>query len=104
MRLVSHERELAEQYAGQPFAIVGVNADDDLARAKNAVAKKSITWRSFRDKREGSSAISDEWKALFPTVYLIDHDGIVRRRFCGNPTPDLLKQSVAELVAAATAK
>ena len=89
---------------GQPFAIVGVNADEDHAKATKAVSEKSITWRSFHDKRDGAKTISDEWKALFPTVYLIDHKGIVRQRFCGSPNPDLMKQCVEELVAAAKAK
>jgi thiol-disulfide isomerase/thioredoxin len=103
MKLVAHERELAQRYADEPFAIVGVNADIDPADGVKAATEKAITWRSFRDKREGAPAISDDWQALFPTVYLIDHQGIVRQRFCGNPTPDVLQRSVKELVSAAKA-
>ncbi len=103
MKLVPHERELADHYASQPFAIVGVNADDDPAIAVTAETEKKITWRSFRDKRDGAKTISNEWKALFPTVYLIDHNGIVRQRYCGAPSPDVMKRAVGELVAAAIA-
>ncbi len=104
MKLVPHERELAERYAGQPFAIVGVNADETLADAVQAVAEKKISWRSFRDKRDGAKEISEEWKALFPTVYLIDHNGIVRQRFSGSPNLELMRESVEELVVAAKTK
>lgn len=98
MKLVRHEKELADRYADQPFAIVGVNADDDPAKAVKAEVEKSITWRSFRDKRGPGQVISDEWKALFPTVYLIDHKGIVRHRYSGSPNPDLINQSIQILI------
>ena len=45
MKLIPHERELAEKFAGESFAIVGVNADDDPAIAARAAAERSVTTR-----------------------------------------------------------
>jgi thiol-disulfide isomerase/thioredoxin len=99
MKLSTHEKELAARYAGQPFAILGVNADTDPGHGAKVAASKGFTWPSFRDKRESGQAISEEWRALFPTVYVIDHRGIVRYRASMLPPADLID----ELVAAANA-
>jgi len=104
MRMVVHERDIAAQYAGPKFAVVGVNADEDPQKGLKAQADKSLTWKSFRDKREGSTTISDDWNALFPTVYLIDHNGIVRHRYSGSPNPEQITQSIAVLIAEASAQ
>ncbi len=101
MKLIPHERELAERFAEQPFVIVGVNADDDPAVAVKAASERSVTWRSFRDKGEDRNTISSAWSALFPTVYVIDHEGIVRHRFSGNPTPSAMRECIEPLVDAA---
>ena len=104
MKFIPHERELAERLKDQPFAIVGVNADDDEEPAAHAVKKYKISWPSFRDARPGKESISDEWHALYPTLYLIDHEGIIRKRWTGAPAPAELNRMVDELVAAALAK
>jgi len=101
MKLIPHERELAARLAEQPFAIVGVNGDQDSDRVNKALTTHEITWRSFHDKRDGAKSISDEWNALYPTVYLIDQHGIIRQRFSGAPDPAILKQIVDDLVEAA---
>jgi thiol-disulfide isomerase/thioredoxin len=101
MKLIPHERELIDQFQDQQFVIVGVNADDDAEAVAQAVAKHGITWRSFRDARPGAKKISDEWSALFPTLCLIDHKGIIRQRFHGVPPHDVLQEMVADLVEAA---
>jgi hypothetical protein len=42
-----HERSLVKRLEGRPFAIVGVNSDDDLAALQPILAHQGITWRSF---------------------------------------------------------
>lgn len=100
MKLVPHERELVEKLNGKPFVLLGVNEDSDEAAIKKAVAKHKINWRSFRDKRPGKRAVSEEWKVIGPpTLYLIDHKGIVRKRWVGAPPTEELDREVDQLVA-----
>lgn len=102
MKLVPHERELAAAHRGQPFDIVGVNCDDDAQKAREAVARHGMTWRSFRDQPGDRPALTEEWKILgFPTLYLIDHHGIIRKRWIGSPPSDELGHMVNVLVEAA---
>jgi hypothetical protein len=103
MKLVPHERELAASLRDRPFAIVGVNSDTDETAVKDAVAKHQIRWRSFRDHATGQRPISGAWDVLgYPTLYLIDHAGVIRKRWIGSPPPEVLDREIDRLVEAAT--
>ncbi len=119
MAMVPHERALAERYAGRPFALVGVNGDtlpgggpqltgpdgkviDDTARVKAVVEKQKITWRSFRS---GQFGVALDWNAkAWPTAYLIDHRGVIRGKWKGDPGEKELDAAVEKLVKAAEAE
>jgi predicted esterase/thiol-disulfide isomerase/thioredoxin len=105
MNLIPHEVELAVKFKGRPFGIIGVNCDDDIEKALDAVARNKITWRSFRNKAGEETAITSTWTILgFPTVYLLDHHGIIRKRWIGRPTHGELAHATALLVDAAERK
>jgi thiol-disulfide isomerase/thioredoxin len=79
---VPHERELVEQFKGRPFVLVGVNGDGKLGDAKKAVETAKINWRSFWNGDEGPGGpIAVSWNVRgWPTVYVIDHKGIIRHK------------------------
>jgi len=103
MKLIPHERELVARFQGEPFAIVGVNCDSDVGKARDAVTRNGVTWRSFRDHAEDRrAAITGDWKVVgYPTLYLIDHNGIIRKRWIGGPSPEELTHMTAVLIDAA---
>ena len=47
MALIPHERSLVKRLAGKPFALIGVNTDEDREELKKVVKQEKITWRSF---------------------------------------------------------
>jgi thiol-disulfide isomerase/thioredoxin len=76
---VSHEKELVERFKDHPFVLIGVNGDEKADDAKQAIAKEGIPWRSFVDGKGGDGPIAKAWVvAGWPTVYVIDHTGIIR--------------------------
>jgi hypothetical protein len=45
-----HERSLVKRLADKPFALIGVNSDDDKKELKKRMAEERINWRSFYHK------------------------------------------------------
>lgn len=75
-----HERELIEQLAGKPFVLIGVNSDRRLETAIRATREENLVWRNFWCGPEGRGGpIARQWNvSAWPTVYLIDADGVIR--------------------------
>ena len=102
MGAVTHEKELIERFAGRPFVLVGVNGNDSTAEALDAVEKHSIPWKSFWNGEGGSAGpITTEWGVqAWPTVYVIDHIGVIRHRELHGRSLD---EPLERLIAAAEA-
>jgi hypothetical protein len=95
-----HERSLVKRLEGKPFALVGVNSDKDLNELKPILEKEQITWRSFWNGPMGTGGpISAEWNVRgWPTLFLIDHKGVIRHRFLGTPGEQALDAAIDRLV------
>jgi thiol-disulfide isomerase/thioredoxin len=73
------KRELVKHYSGKPFAVLDVNADEELETLRKSVTKGTITWRCYWDGRSGHIARS--WNVTsWPAVYLIDRQGVIRAK------------------------
>jgi hypothetical protein len=94
-----HERSLVKKMEGKPFVLIGVNGDDNDPELKAKNEKEQITWRSFKNARPGGAPIADEWGLQgWPTLYLIDHKGVIRHKWLGSPGDQVIDQAVEELV------
>jgi|HubBroStandDraft_6_1064221.scaffolds.fasta_scaffold48748_2 hypothetical protein len=101
MNMVPHERDLADRLRDKPFAIVGVNCDDDPQLAVKAEKTHQISWRSFRESAGEGPAISAQWKIVgLPTVYLIDEMGRIRNRWVGAPSEEAASSAIDRLLTA----
>ncbi|MBN9520432.1 TlpA family protein disulfide reductase [bacterium] len=80
MRMVPHEKKLVERLQGRPFALVGVNGDDDRVKARDAARDKGMTWPSFWSGVDGADGpIARAWNVhTWPTVYVLDARGVIR--------------------------
>ena len=92
----------------KPFALLGVNVDCyEAGRLKKVVTKERLTWRSFVDPRSGSEAgfpgrISNRWNLEgTPTLYLLDHKGVIRYKWAGPPGEKVLDAALDKLIKAA---
>src|SRR5438552_9667095 len=100
-----HERSLVKKHADKPFTILGVNSDTDLKALKETLEKEEITWRSFWNGEKGTSGpISDAWNVRgWPTLYVIDHKGVIRHKYLGSPGDKVMDKVIDELVKEAEA-
>ena len=97
-----HERSLVKQFAGKPFAVIGVNiSEPNSAALKKVVEKENLTWRSFSDPptSAGSGRIAKKWNlAGTPTIYLLDHKGVIRHKWLGGAREKVIDNAVEELI------
>ncbi len=100
MKMVPHERALVRRMEGRPFALVGVNGDEDAEDAKEATRKAGITWRSLKNRRgNGLPDLAEQWNLEgWPTLYLIDRQGVIRHKWTGSPGDAALDAAVERLV------
>ena len=75
-----HERSLVKKLADKPFALIGVNSDPSRDTVKNAVASENLTWRTFMDGGTGGPIASAWGIRGWPSIFVIDHKGIIRFR------------------------
>lgn len=98
-----HERSLVKRLENAPFALIGVNSDKskDLIKKKNEA--QQITWRSFWNGANGTAGpISKDFRVQgWPTLYLIDHEGIIRERWLGSPGGAAMDKAIDALLAKA---
>jgi hypothetical protein len=94
-----HERSLVKKLADKPFVLLGVNSDSDRKELKTVLEKEKITWRSFWDGGTTSGPIATRWAVeAWPTLYVIDHKGVVRKRYEGSPGEDVLNDVLDEMI------
>jgi hypothetical protein len=101
-----HERSLVKKLEGKPFALIGVNSDRDRNALKPILAQENITWRSFWNGGGTGGPISQAWGIKgWPTLYLIDHKGVIRNEWLGSPRdPNVLDTAIEGLVKEAESK
>jgi hypothetical protein len=76
-----HERSLVKRLTNRPFALLGINSDEDREKLKEVLKKEQITWRSWWDGGDTSGPIASKWNVTgWPTIYVLDAKGVIRYR------------------------
>ena len=59
------------------------------------MVKERLNWRSFAD----GGAVSHKWNLHgTPTLYLIDHKGVIRHKWVGGASANLIDNAVEKLI------
>ena len=78
--------------AAKPFALLGINSDDDREALKKTLEKEQITWRSWWDDGSVNGPIQSKWQVTKrPVIYVLDAKGVIRNK---NVTGDDLDHAV----------
>jgi hypothetical protein len=96
--MIPHERSLVKRLEGKPFALIGVNTDDNREKVQSKSKEMEVTWRSFW-VGSSSSPVCEQWRIDgFPTIFVIDQTGIVRgATHSGEEMENLVDQLLKEL-------
>jgi hypothetical protein len=91
----------------KPFALIGVHVGGTTAeQLKKITEKNELPWRSFADGGSaGAGPIAKQWNlSATPTLYLIDHKGVIRYKWPGIPGEKVIDAALDELIRAAVGK
>lgn len=96
--LYPREKEMAEKYRDQPFAIVGVNSDSPEV-LRDALVREKFPFRWFSDGST-SGPISSRWNVqTWPTIYVLDAEGKIRLKKVGAGKPEQVEMLIEQLLA-----
>ncbi len=74
-----HERSLVMRLQGEPFVLLGINSDKNLGELHVAMTRERITWRSWWDGGSTGGPIASHFGIRsWPTVFVLDHKGVIR--------------------------
>jgi hypothetical protein len=85
----------------RPFALVGIHIGGlNAKQLKEVMAKEKINWRSFVDAgNAGAGPIAKKWNlSATPTLYVIDHKGVIRYKWAGAPGEKVIDAAVGKLI------
>jgi len=81
----------------KPFALIGINTNGYKAeKLKEAMDKEKLNWRSFAD--EDRSLIKTWNLRGTPTLFVIDHKGVIRHRWLGSPGEKAIDDALTKLI------
>lgn len=106
--MIPHERKMVEKLKGKPFELISVSVDEDKSKLKKFFEKEPMPWTHWWDNGEENPLVKTLKVKAFPTLYLVDAKGVIRKKWIGIPGGDpdspLVEQSVEELLKEAEKK
>ena len=94
MEMIPHDRQLVKKFKDQPFALLGINVDDDKAVARKAITKEGITWATilgWQSCRTGQHLGQVGESTISRTIFIVDHKGIIREK---DIAPPMMEQAI----------
>jgi hypothetical protein len=93
---IPHQKALVERHRDEPFAIVGVNTDDDKDDYRKKAVEFGVTWRSAWQGSTGGPIPSAWGVDSYPTIFVLDAEHVIRHV---NARGEELERVVGELLA-----
>src|SRR5712672_1354966 len=93
--MLPHERELVERLKNKPFALIGINTDDQESWRQRSKADP-ISWRNALDGSTSGQLCRAWGVGSFPTIYVLDQKGVIRFK---NVRGEAMGAAVDELLA-----
>jgi hypothetical protein len=99
--MLPHEKALVQRLANEPFALIGMNTDSDTVVNLNKRFKDAgLNWRHAILGPGNKAEIPTKWNVQgYPTMYLVDAKGIIRKYWLGSPEGEELDKQIDALVA-----
>lgn len=97
-KLYPYWRSLAVRMKDSPFVLIGINSDPPQ-KAPGIIENENITWPTIWEDCTKPDSINTKWYVQgWPTIFLIDQQGIVRGHWEGSPGTEVMDRQIRELV------
>jgi thiol-disulfide isomerase/thioredoxin len=95
---------LTQKYSGRPFAVVGINCDEDRETGNRAVDRFRMAFPSVWNGSVAGGKPTDTWQIDgYPALFLLDEKGLIRKIWHGREDDDVIAAAVDTLVKRAEA-
>ena len=101
--MIPHERAMVAKMKkeGKPFELVSISVDAEKEDVAGFIQKEPMPWTHWFDGEDGPVATKLRAK-VFPTLYLIDAKGVIRKKWLGVPGNDpessIVEESIEQLL------
>src|SRR5438067_12082404 len=85
--MLPHERSLVARMEGRPFALLGVNCDQERETLQLVSYRDRITWRNWWNG-EREQYTREYGVRSFPATFVLDGQGVIRYRNLRGPELD----------------
>jgi thiol-disulfide isomerase/thioredoxin len=99
--MIPHERELVERMKDKPFVLVSVSADDKKEALEKFLETEKMPWVHWWSDGSKNEVLTKYRVKAYPTLYVIDHTGVIRHKWLGKPEDEKIDAVIDELVKAA---
>lgn len=99
--MIPHERELVKKFEGKPFELISVSVDNKKEALQKFLEGEKMPWTHWWQDGQENPVMKEYRVRAFPTLYVIDHAGVIRHKWVGNPGNDKIDAAIEELVKAA---
>ena len=88
----------------KPFALIGVNTNGYTSeKLKEVMDKEKLNWRSYADTKAEKTGVFGPISAAWnlqgtPTLFIVDHQGVIRYRWLGGPTSAAIDHALEKLI------
>ncbi len=88
-QMYPQERQMVQTLQSRPFALLGINCDDNREAVREAVRRQGLNWRSWYDGGAEGGRIRRDWHITgFPTIFVLDGKGVIRYKGVRGPELD----------------
>jgi thiol-disulfide isomerase/thioredoxin len=97
VKMIPHEREMVEKLAKKGFVLLSVNFDEEKSTLTEFMTTQKMPWTHWWDGQEGP--VGKMFRvSVFPSLYLIDAKGVLRKKWFGSPGDEKLDKAIEEVI------
>ena len=80
--MIPHERTLVERLKAKPFVLVSISVDETKEKLIDFLTREKMPWTHWWNGSVGTNL--EDWNIqAYPTVFVLDADGVIRYKFVG---------------------